>query len=59
MIVDRKEAIESAIKNHKKGDCILIIGKGHETYNDVMGKKTHFSDKEEVIKTIKKYRYGK
>ena len=59
VIVDRKEAIESAIKNHKKGDCILIIGKGHETYNDAMGVKTHFSDKEEAIKTIKKYKYGK
>ena len=59
VIVDRKEAIDYAIKNHKNGDCILIIGKGHETYNDVMGKKTHFSDKEEAIKTIKKYKYGK
>lgn len=59
VIVDRKEAIDYAIKNHKRGDCILIIGKGHETYNDVMGKKTHFSDKEEAIKTIKKYKYGK
>ena len=59
VIIDRKESIDYAIKNHKNGDCILIIGKGHETYNDVMGKKTHFSDKEEAIKTIKKYKYGK
>ena len=59
VIIDRKEAIDYAIKNHKNGDCILIIGKGHETYNDVMGIKTHFSDKEEAIKSIKKYKYGK
>lgn len=54
VIEDRKDAIEYAINNHKNGDCILIIGKGHETYNDIMGVKTHFSDKEEAIKIINK-----
>ena len=52
IIEDRSEAIKYAIDNHQKGDIICIIGKGHEDYNDVLGKKTYFSDKEEVIKAI-------
>lgn len=42
--VDRKKAIEYAIAHAKSNDIILIAGKGHETYQDVMGVKHHFSD---------------
>ena len=52
IIEDRSEAIKYAINNHKKGDIICIIGKGHEDYNDFQGKKTYFSDREEVLKAI-------
>lgn len=52
VIEDRKEAISYAIKNHNQGDIILIIGKGHEDYNDFNGVKTHFSDKEEILKVL-------
>lgn len=52
VIIDRREAIEYAIKNHKTGDLILVIGKGHEDYNDMNGKKEHFSDKEEILKIL-------
>jgi len=31
-----------------KGDVILLAGKGHETYQDVMGVKHHFDDREEL-----------
>lgn len=48
----RIDAIEYAIKNHKKGDLICIIGKGHETSNEANGVKTHFSDREEILKII-------
>ncbi len=47
-IVDRREAIRTACMLADKGDIILIAGKGHETYQDVKGVKSHFSDKEVV-----------
>jgi len=45
-IVDRKQAIKTAIKLASKGDIILVAGKGHEDYQDVKGVKHHFDDKE-------------
>ena len=47
-IADRKEAIRTACMMASTGDIILIAGKGHETYQDVKGVKSHFSDKEVV-----------
>lgn len=47
-IVDRREAIRWAVSQAEKGDIILIAGKGHETYQEVMGVRTHFDDREEV-----------
>lgn len=52
VIEDRKEAIKYAIEHHEQGDIILVIGKGHEDYNDFNGVKTHFSDKEEIINCL-------
>ena len=45
-IVDRKEAIRTACMIARKGDVILVAGKGHENYQDVKGVKHHFDDKE-------------
>ncbi len=42
--VDRKKAIEQAIEAAASNDIVLIAGKGHETYQDIGGKKHHFSD---------------
>ena len=47
-IADRHEAIKTAVMIANKGDVILIAGKGHETYQDVMGVKHHFDDREEL-----------
>jgi UDP-N-acetylmuramoyl-L-alanyl-D-glutamate--2,6-diaminopimelate ligase len=47
-IVDRREAIRTACMMAKSGDIILVAGKGHETYQEVRGIKTHFNDKEVV-----------
>lgn len=47
-IVDRKEAIKTAISLAKPDDIILIAGKGHEKYQEIKGVKTHFDDKEIV-----------
>lgn len=45
-IVDRKEAIKTACAMARKGDVVLVAGKGHETYQDVKGIKHHFDDRE-------------
>ena len=47
-IVDRKEAIKTAISLAKPQDIILIAGKGHEKYQEIKGVKNHFDDKEIV-----------
>ncbi len=44
VIYDRKEAIISAIKQANLQDCIVIAGKGHETYQEINGIKLPFSD---------------
>lgn len=50
-IIDRREAIKTAIALAKKGDIILVAGKGHENYQEIKGVKHHFDDKE-VIREI-------
>lgn len=47
-IVEREQAIKTACALAKKGDVILIAGKGHEDYQDVKGVKHHFDDREIV-----------
>jgi len=47
-ISDRREAIKAAVMFAVKGDVILIAGKGHETYQEIMGVKHHFDDREEL-----------
>lgn len=47
---NREQAIKRGIEISKKGDIILICGKGHETYQEVKGVKSHFDDKEMVDK---------
>lgn len=50
-IVDRKEAVRTAAMMAKKGDVILVAGKGHENYQEINGVKHHFDD-HEVIREI-------
>lgn len=49
IILDRQEAIEHLLGTAKQGDIIALIGKGHETYQDVKGVKRYFCE-EEIIK---------
>ena len=51
-ITDRREAIRTAVALAKKGDIILVAGKGHENYQDVQGVKHHFDDREELEKAF-------
>ncbi|MCR4849410.1 MAG: UDP-N-acetylmuramoyl-L-alanyl-D-glutamate--2,6-diaminopimelate ligase [Bacteroidales bacterium] len=52
-ITDRREAIRTAVALAKKGDIILLAGKGHEDYQIIKGEKRHFDDKEELTKALK------
>lgn len=45
---DRLTAIQKAAAMAKAGDAVLIAGKGHETYQETAGMKTHFDDREAV-----------
>lgn len=45
-IVDRKEAIRTAVSYAGPEDIILVAGKGHEKYQDVKGIKYAFDDKQ-------------
>jgi len=47
-ILDRKEAIKTALVLAQPGDIVLIAGKGHEDYQEINGVKTHFDDRELV-----------
>ncbi len=49
---DREKAIVDAIGMSKKGDVVLIAGKGHETYQEIKGVRNHFSDKEIVQRFV-------
>ena len=51
-ILDREQAIKTAAKLAKKGDIILIAGKGHETYQEIQGVKSHFDDYEQITKYL-------
>lgn len=48
IIVDRAEAIKTAVFLSTPNDIILIAGKGHEDYQEINGVKHHFDDKEVV-----------
>jgi UDP-N-acetylmuramoyl-L-alanyl-D-glutamate--2,6-diaminopimelate ligase len=46
--VDRRAAIAQAVGAAKASDIVLIAGKGHETYQELQGKRTAFSDASEA-----------
>jgi len=47
---DRDKAIKRSIEISEKGDIILICGKGHETYQEINGVRSHFDDQEVIEK---------
>ena len=53
-IVDRREAIRTACMLAKKGDVVLVAGKGHEDYQEIQGVKHHFDDKEVLCEIFAK-----
>lgn len=51
VIESRRDAIRYAIENAQPKDCIILAGKGHETYQIIGTEKRHF-DEREVIRDI-------
>ena len=57
VVVDRVEAIKTAIKMANKRDLIVLAGKGHEPYQEIDGKKYPFDERiivNEIIEEISK-----
>jgi UDP-N-acetylmuramoyl-L-alanyl-D-glutamate--2,6-diaminopimelate ligase len=50
-IVDRAEAIKTACQLARPNDVVLIAGKGHETYQEIQGKRYPFDDRE-ILRSI-------
>ena len=56
-IIDRREAIKTAVSLSKPADIVLVAGKGHEKYQEIKGVKKPFDDKavlREVIEMMDK-----
>jgi UDP-N-acetylmuramoyl-L-alanyl-D-glutamate--2,6-diaminopimelate ligase len=49
---DRREAIAGAVASAHAGDVVLIAGKGHESYQEIAGRKLPFSDMQEAGKAL-------
>lgn len=45
---DRRRAIRMALGEARRGDVVLVAGKGHEDYQVIGDTKIHFDDREEV-----------
>ena len=52
VVIDRSEAIKRAINIAEKGDMVLILGKGNETYEKLKDRTIYFNDIEEAKKYI-------
>ena len=45
VLIDRRQAIEYAVSLAQSGDSILVLGKGHETGQEIAGKVMPFDDR--------------
>jgi UDP-N-acetylmuramoyl-L-alanyl-D-glutamate--2,6-diaminopimelate ligase len=52
VIHDRAQAIEFAVSIAEPGDIVLVMGKGHETGQEMNGVKLPFSDQVELRRAI-------
>jgi UDP-N-acetylmuramoyl-L-alanyl-D-glutamate--2,6-diaminopimelate ligase len=52
--LDRKSAINLAVENAQSGDVVLLMGKGHESGQEVNSVVTPFDDRVELAESIKR-----
>lgn len=53
-ILNREEAIKTALVLSRPLDIVLVAGKGHETYQEIKGVREYFDDRETVRNWINK-----
>ena len=53
VIENRREAIRAAMTMAREGDIIILAGKGHETYQEIMGVKRPFDEKVVVAELLR------
>jgi UDP-N-acetylmuramoyl-L-alanyl-D-glutamate--2,6-diaminopimelate ligase len=51
--VDRRRAIETAVREAAREDVVLIAGKGHESYQEIAGRRFPFSDQAVAREAVK------
>ena len=51
-VLDRREAIHKALIMARDGDIVLLAGKGHETYQDIRGRRTPFDDRKVALELL-------
>ena len=56
VVVDRIAAVRHAMDMAKKDDIIVLAGKGHETYQEIMGVKHHMDEREIVAQILEEMR---
>ena len=49
---DRRQAIARAVLEAEPGDCVIVLGKGHERGQDIQGIKYPFDDRIELARAI-------
>ncbi|MCH2229866.1 MAG: UDP-N-acetylmuramoyl-L-alanyl-D-glutamate--2,6-diaminopimelate ligase [Crocinitomicaceae bacterium] len=54
-IIDRGQAIKTAISMAEPEDIILVAGKGHETYQEIKGVKHDFDDMATLLELFNKF----
>ncbi|MEW6210116.1 MAG: UDP-N-acetylmuramoyl-L-alanyl-D-glutamate--2,6-diaminopimelate ligase, partial [Acidobacteriota bacterium] len=52
-LADRREAIFRAIEEARRGDIVVIAGKGHEAYQIIGSETIHFDDREVAREAMK------
>ena len=50
--IDRRRAIEVALSEARSGDVVLILGRGHEPFQEIAGEKIAFDDRAVAVSTL-------
>ncbi|MBW2139590.1 MAG: UDP-N-acetylmuramoyl-L-alanyl-D-glutamate--2,6-diaminopimelate ligase [Deltaproteobacteria bacterium] len=53
VVPDRRKALQLGIRLMRRGDVLLVAGKGHENYQIIGQNKIHFDDREEALMILK------